>query len=68
MIISHLEEAERRLAAIAVSQETALRAVDKKGKGGLLYWHCDKKGHVKVKCASWLKDTDEGRKYAAKHP
>jgi hypothetical protein len=23
---------------------------------------------VKVKCFSWLRDTDEGRKYTAKHP
>ena len=25
-------------------------------------------GHVKVKCYSWLKDTDEGRQYATEHP
>ena len=30
--------------------------------------HYEKKGHVKVKCLSWLKDTDEGRKYATEHP
>jgi hypothetical protein len=23
---------------------------------------------VKVKCFSWLRDTDKGRKYVAKHP
>jgi hypothetical protein len=23
---------------------------------------------VKVKCFSWLRDTDEGRKYTAEHP
>jgi hypothetical protein len=23
---------------------------------------------VKVKCFSWLRDTDEGRKYVAEHP
>ena len=68
MIISHLEEAERRLAALAPLPKVALQAIDKKGKGDRKCWHCNKKGHVKVKCYSWLKDTEEGREYAAKHP
>ena len=73
VIISHLEEAERRLVAMAVRPEAALQAADKKGnkgkgKEGLKCWHCEKQGHVKVKCSSWLKDTDDGRKYAAEHP
>ena len=56
--------------------ETALRTNDKgeekknkgKWKGNIQCWHCERKGHVKVKCHSWLKDTDEGRKYAEEHP
>jgi hypothetical protein len=54
--------------------EAALRTTDRnpkgkgKGKSKLECWHCGKQGHVKVKCQSWLKDTDEGRKYAAEHP
>ena len=34
MIISHLEEAERRLAAMATPSEAALQAMDKKGGKG----------------------------------
>ena len=57
VIISHLEEAERRLAAMAVRPEAALQAADKKGnkgkgKEGLKCWHCEKQGHIKVKCSS----------------
>jgi hypothetical protein len=67
-IVGHLEDAERRLAAMKPA-ETALRTTDRKPKGNskLECWHCGKKGHVKVKCQSWLKDTDEGRKHAAEH-
>ena len=73
VIISHLEEAERRLAVMNVQKEAALQAADKKGGKGKgkeerKCWYCEKKGHVKVKCSSWLKDTDEGRKYATEHP
>jgi hypothetical protein len=73
VIVSHLEEAERRLAAMTTQLEAALQATDKlkdkgKGKDRRKYWYCEKKGHVKVKCFSWLRDTDEGRKYAAEHP
>ena len=72
LIIGHLEEVERRLAAMAVKPEAALQTFDKKtkgkGKDKMKCWHCDKMGHVKVKCYSWLKDTDEGRKYATEHP
>ena len=31
-------------------------------------WYCREKGHIKVKYYSWLKDTDEGRKYVVEHP
>lgn len=54
--------------------ETAFQTSEKKqkysGKGRpqIQCWYCDKKGHVKVKCQEWLKDTDEGRQYAIKHP
>jgi len=73
VIVSHLEEVERRLAARAVPTEVALRAVDKKlskgkGRDERKCWHCEKQGHVKVSCQSWLKDTDEGRKFAAEYP
>ena len=71
-IINHLEEAERRLAAMSTAPEVALRTSEKKpkrkGKGQLKCWHCRKKGHVRVRCHAWLKDTDEGREYAADHP
>lgn len=73
VIISHLEEAERRLAVMAVRPEAALQASDKKdkgkgkGKGKIECRYCGRKGHVKAKCYSWLRDTDEGRKYAAEH-
>jgi hypothetical protein len=82
-VISHLEEAERRLNALTPKVETALLSREKGGKGkskgkgnsnnkgnngGLQCWYCEAKGHVKVKCYKWLKDTDEGRKYAEKHP
>lgn len=72
VIVGHLEEAERRLAAMNVQPESALWVDDKKatgkGKGKMKCWHCNKTGHVKVKCYKWLKDTDEGRKYAKDHP
>jgi hypothetical protein len=54
---------------MSAQPETALRASEKKRKGkGIVCWHCDKKGHMKTKCRSWLNDTDEGRKYAKEHP
>ena len=57
---------------MAVKPEAALQTFDKKikgkGKDKMKCWHCDKMGHVKVKCYSWLKDTDEGRQYATEHP
>ena len=72
VIIGHLEEAERRLVAMAKPTETALQATDKgKGKGKKdeqKCRHCEKKGHIKIKCFAWLKDTEEGRKYALEHP
>ena len=42
---------------MAMPQETALQAMDKKGskgkgKEGLKCWHCEKQGHVKVKYSS----------------
>ncbi len=52
VIIGHLEEAERRLAAMAKLVEIALVATDKgkgKGKGkkgDQKCRHCDKKGHI----------------------
>ena len=77
VIISHLEEAERRLAAMNKPPETALRTSDKKkkeskkkeakGKNKLQCWHCKKEGHMRIKCQNWLKDTDEGRTYATDH-
>ncbi|KAG4433369.1 hypothetical protein IFR05_011153 [Cadophora sp. M221] len=56
-----------------VRTEVALQAMDKKGGKGKgrverKCWHCEKTGHMKVKCVAWLKDTEEGRKYAVKHP
>ena len=39
-----------------------------KGRNGLECWHCKKSGHIRIKCQSWLKDTAEGREYAAEHP
>jgi 5'-3' exoribonuclease 2 len=39
-----------------------------RGKDDRKYWHCDRKGHIKVNCFGWLRDTEEGRKYAAEHP
>ena len=72
VIVGHLEEAERRLAAIAKRPEAALRIIEKKpkgkGKGPIQCWYCERKGHVRTKCQSWLTDTDEGRKYATDHP
>jgi hypothetical protein len=74
VIVSHLEEAERRLAAISVRPEAALQATDRsdkqrpRGKDDRKCWHCDRKGHMKVNCFGWLRDTEEGRKYAAEHP
>ena len=70
VIVSHLEEAERRLAAISVRLEVALQATDRqrqRGKDDRKCWHCERKGHIKVNCFGWLRDTEEGRKYAAKH-
>lgn len=74
VIVGHLEESERRLAAMATVPEAALRTSEKKhkgkekGKGQVQCWHCEKKGHVRTKCQSWLTETDEGRKYSKDHP
>ncbi|KAG4428797.1 hypothetical protein IFR05_015723, partial [Cadophora sp. M221] len=57
VIISHLEEVERRLAAMTVRTEVALQATDKKGGKGKGRWR-----------GSAGTDTEEGRKYAVKHP
>lgn len=42
---------------------------DRKGKGKeeRKYWYYKKKGYIKVKCPSWLKDMDEGRKYVTEY-
>ena len=57
---------------MSTAPEVALRTSEKKpkrkGKGQLECWHCRKKGHVRVRCHAWLKDTDEGREYAADYP
>jgi hypothetical protein len=50
-----------------------LQVADKKGGKGKgkeerKCWYYEKKGYVKVKCSSWLKDMDEGRKYATEYP
>jgi acetolactate synthase regulatory subunit len=72
-----LEEVERRLAAMVMPAENALRAIDRsKGKGlnkgrngnkDRKCFHCERTGHIRIKCYSWLRDTDEGRKYASEH-
>ena len=50
------------------SGETANRAGGKgKGKEKQLCFHCDKPGHIKIKCYKWLA-TDKGKKYTKSHP
>lgn len=47
---------------ITPNGETANKAHGK-AKGGRLCFHCDKLGHIKVKCYEWLA-TEEGKDYA----
>ena len=84
MIVGLLEESKRRLVVMNKPVETALQTNEErntsagrrrgrkkkkdKGKDKPQCWHCKSESHLRTKCQSWLRDTDEGREYAAEHP